>query len=206
MTLETALRTYAKEILNKPKTFSGGRKQYNDSIILTIDKMKVIVLISLWGGNDKTWDIYIEEPKILSLHEGRHIYNNFSTHNCDYMFEFKDKNELTEDLLIEFLNFMYDLINNLYFDRKLGRFIQTCRKRLCIAQKCVFGDMVSENIEEMDICCVCHLETATKTECDHYLCYPCWKQVKNMKCPMCRKSIKYTKCDCCDDDDEDDEN
>ena len=66
--------------------------------------------------------------------------------------------------------------------------------------------MVSENIEEMDICCVCHLETATKTGCGHYLCYSCWKQIKNMKCPMCRKSILYTERDCCDRDDEDDDN
>jgi hypothetical protein len=54
-------------------------------------------------------------------------------------------------------------------------------------------------------CCICHDITNTKTKCEHYLCVPCFQQIKIIQdeddedgehllrpCPLCREDIFYT--------------
>ena len=55
-------------------------------------------------------------------------------------------------------------------------------------------------------CCVCFESTTNKTICNHNICMPCKKQIKNVKCPICRghmDDLNYVYDD--EEDDEEDE-
>jgi hypothetical protein len=79
--------------------------------------------------------------------------------------------ESMKSLLDEFI----DKINTIKFDKRSGSFTPT-------------------DITNAEECCVCLEPTATKTNCHHHMCIPCWDQIKSQRCPVCRRENIHMYC------------
>jgi hypothetical protein len=79
--------------------------------------------------------------------------------------------ESMKSLLDEFI----DKIQTIQFDKRSGSFTKV-------------------NVTIVEECCVCLEPTATRTNCRHHICIPCWDQIKSQRCPICRKDNIYTYC------------
>jgi hypothetical protein len=91
------------------------------------------------------------------------------------------------------------VLKEIYFNKFFGKFY--CKKMDKInfnligeEFKGLFDEINNSNIKlHFEECCVCNELTMIKTPCNHYLCYPCWEQIKcrcssadELPCPICR--------------------
>ena len=105
-----------------------------------------------------------------------------------------------EETLSVTLDKMLEILPTLKFNKYNGIFTE----RMPIYTSIIdfFKDVEGLVLENQE-CCVCLEVTNTKTECDHYLCVPCFQQIplvgddededeKERRCPLCREDINCT--------------
>ena len=91
------------------------------------------------------------------------------------------------------------LLPTLHFNVFRGDFYNSISTYTAVSD---FFDDVEGLIFSGDNCCVCReVKVITTTECNHYLCVPCYQQIKlvpdedmgeKRPCPLCREHITYT--------------
>jgi hypothetical protein len=91
------------------------------------------------------------------------------------------------------------LLSTLHFNVFRGDFYESIPTHSAVRD--FFGDVEGLQFSGND-CCVClEVLVNTKTECDHYICIPCYQQIKfvddkdmgeKRPCPLCREHISYT--------------
>jgi hypothetical protein len=101
--------------------------------------------------------------------------------------------------IMNMLEWNKDILNNLVYDNKQGRLIDTRVSRTITEIEKIdnirmnyMGNMI---VNEMEECCVCYEKTNSKTDCGHTICLQCAMKVKKepdendekyRNCPMCR--------------------
>lgn len=89
-------------------------------------------------------------------------------------------------------------ISKLHFSVFSGQFINV--PSTILEEMDFFSDIPSVKMMGEE-CSVCQEHVNTKTECKHYLCLPCFQQIKETSdedgndfkpCPLCREPISYT--------------
>jgi hypothetical protein len=115
---------------------------------------------------------------------------------CKKIGEYPNFDEENVSLILDEIK---QLLPTLQFNILLGNFNST--DHTYSAVKDFFGDVEGLVFSGND-CCVCQeVLVNTKTKCDHYICIPCYQQLKfvddeemgeKRPCPMCRGHISYT--------------
>jgi hypothetical protein len=93
-----------------------------------------------------------------------------------------------------------ELISTLHFNVFRGDFYQSI-PTIYTAVSDFFKDVEGLQFSGND-CCICmEVKVLTKTDCNHYLCIPCYQQIRlvpdeeydeKRACPICREHISYT--------------
>ncbi len=95
--------------------------------------------------------------------------------------------------MCDFIDQVLTMMSQLKFSKSKGKFVLNEKNILDVDSReydCLSHFNFSNITLNDNICSVCKEITITKTLCEHYLCVPCWSNIKNMNCPLCRKSIK----------------
>ena len=106
----------------------------------------------------------------------------------------KDKKFNKDDFVMVLVN-LKKTLTELYFDKYYGEF----RTKNDTTFGKEFASLLADidNVKlTCDDCCVCSVNTTTKTPCGHHLCVDCWDRIPNnnadiIPCPICREDIKY---------------
>lgn len=107
--------------------------------------------------------------------------------------------KLDEENVSVALDEIKQTLTTLHFNVFRGDFYNSVSTHSAVSD--FFGD-VEGLIFSGDDCCVCQeVKVLTKTECDHYICIPCYQQInlvpdeeyeEKRPCPLCREHITYT--------------
>jgi hypothetical protein len=187
---------YAKSIMESSfcKDLSG-QPQYSDLFNITIDEYKVNFMwnITSSGWNFEISDIYIEHVDEEGHQFGDyiHIRKHATKYNADFFPEFKYgediRNKVTLKLLTKFIERIYNWLDDLSFNKQLGRFVTKSVNTKITIRNFYFDKFIPKDHK----CSVCLDEgIQTKTPCGHTLCYPCWSVLKKKVCPECRGDIE----------------
>lgn len=102
---------------------------------------------------------------------------------------------LSKENISLMLDALLELLPTLQFNLFNGNFYPSTSNPVQLAIKDFFKDVKGLQFRG-DECCVCLELVNTKTECKHYLCIPCYQQLKFVNderpCPKCREDISYT--------------
>jgi hypothetical protein len=200
--LEDCYIKFATELMTKVITPKGENGELRPQVLrhtikFIIDEIPCILVFII---NEKYWDIDIfdrylfvndEDDDDRDDEEGLYTYFNCSSNqSCCCPNKFKNF-KFTVDKLAEFLqDIHYVLLEQLVFDKVVGRFVYKSTLDIQIAEKKCFKNHIE--IPTLETCSVCLTqETQTKTPCGHTLCFPCWIKIKNKICPICRGSIRH---------------
>ena len=123
-------------------------------------------------------------------------YNEYKLYT-KYLSVSREEEYYTE--IMNMLEWDKDILNNLMYDNKQGKLIDTRVSRTITEIEKIdnirmnyMGNMI---FNEMDECCVCYEKTNSKTDCDHSICLQCAMKIKEERdenddevrnCPMCR--------------------
>lgn len=111
---------------------------------------------------------------IFELRDKLSPYKNLYTYACSFDTE-NNNNEFTENDIDTMLRTIFELVNELKFDKVSGTFHEYIEP---------FGNKFVDGKE----CSVCYELTMTRTvECDHPLCRYCFQNLRQkFSCPICR--------------------
>jgi hypothetical protein len=117
-------------------------------------------------------------------------YNNILRNVEKSIFDKESISVMLDDLKVRLQELKFNIYN--------GRF--SAEVETISAQVDFFSDIQSIKMCG-DKCSVCQEFVKTQTNCKHYLCVPCFQQIKLVEsededsirpCPLCRKDINYT--------------
>lgn len=85
------------------------------------------------------------------------------------------------DLLVEGIDKIHKIIDDLYYDKRVSKFLTKEKSLLLSAEIDVFqhGNIEYNNTK----CLVCNDVTNYMNGCSHVICFVCW--IKGYKCPTC---------------------
>ena len=201
--LEDCYIEFARELMTKVITPKGENDEIRPSVLrhtikFIIDEIPCILVFII---NEKYWDIDIfdrylfvndeDEDDDINSEEGLYTYFNCSSNqSCCCPNKFKNF-KFTVDKLAEFLqDIHYVLLDQLVFDKVVGRFVYKSTLNIQKAEQKCFKNYIE--INTLEVCSICLTqETQTKTPCGHTLCFPCWIKLEKKICPLCRRSIRH---------------
>ena len=181
---------YAKELLNN--FYDPDSRKVYDSFDIVVDGIDVTL----------DWNISLHWRAFRIKHDWiQEDENDDDTFTFIYKNQMEDKNlfpefgnkvdDITEDLLIKFIDMIIAFLDDLKFDKKQGNFMTEKYIRKNIARRCCFGKFMRESSGGK--CGIClDEEILTKTPCGHTLCIPCWTKLRGKSiCPECRQDISF---------------
>jgi hypothetical protein len=147
--------------------------------------------------------LFIDKPNSFQIYMKitHPLMDNYENDEVDFLYckkigEYPNFDEENVSLVLDEIK---QLLPTLQFNILLGNFNPNDTTHLAVRN--FFGDVEGLQFSGND-CCVCQeVLVNTKTQCDHYICIPCYQQIKfvddeemgeKRPCPMCRGHISYT--------------
>lgn len=176
-----------------------------------LDNIHISIIINLYEKKTgKYIDLNIDSSKIYIADEIDDDNEPDETYCVSYFNRIileQDDHQYSIEYIQKGLTIIYDIINNLSFDKFNGEFVLNNTTNN-ITNNTTINDwkqfLTMKNVKlDFDECCVCLESTKTQTQCKHYLCYGCWTNIKStvntinddevetIKCPYCRSDISY---------------
>lgn len=190
MNTNAEIEAYAKQLLKK----NGGNKTYYDTLLMKKDGINFDLKFHI---NDKIRGYELRDPHIYT---DDYFCSNYVYHHCGHSIE----EYITLEKLTNFLKSMFEELEDLVFDKSIGKFIDKKKKEYNKIQYEAFKKF----LRGFDDCSVCLEQTTNKTPCGHTLCMECWQKLENPekpKCPICRGYIDYVEKCCINGDSDSDE-
>jgi len=175
---------------------------YNQEFTLPIDKVNGVKCSVSYVLRYQSIQLHITSCDVYENDGGdfRELYRE-DLASC---FDYNDKNkQLKKDDFVMALVNLKKTLAELSFDKYYGKFFKENQKRSGKEFASLLADM--DNIKlTCDACCVCSINTNTKTPCKHSLCVECWDSIhiqdknsldEKIPCPICRENIMFIKDD-----------
>ena len=182
------LRNYVKEVM-KNKMFQLSNNCYSDKFEIQIDGLKCDLFYLI---DKKSWSFHFESNSFYSdgyMCDAYLYYCLYSDNTNNFFPEFLERNEndlITEELLLIFINKIYELMNEFKINKLIGQF----EEKNIIQGKQIRKKLFEKFIPKCDTTCtVCYETTWTKIGCEHVLCIECINKIQTQKCPICRAII-----------------